>query len=302
MTKKLFILLGPTGIGKTNLSIQIAQYFNCPILSCDSRQFYKEMRIGTAVPSADQLKAVKHFFIGNKSIHDYYNVYQFETEALQLMNELFQQLDALLMVGGSGMYIDVICKGIDDIPDIDPDLRERLIEKYEEEGIESLRFDVKKLDPEYYEKVDLKNKNRMLRAVEVKLQTGKTLTSFRKNKKAERDFEIIKIGLERNREELYDLINQRVDQMMDKGLLEEAKNMHPFKESNALNTVGYKELFEYFEKKISLEKAIELIKRNTRRYAKRQITWFNRDKEIHWFNADDHTEIQKFIASTCDLI
>ncbi len=299
MSKTVIILLGPTGIGKTDLSIQIAKQIDSPILSCDSRQFYKEMKIGTAVPSTGQLKTVKHYFIGNKSVTQYYNVFMFETEAIQLVNDLFKNHNALLMAGGSGMYIDVVCNGLDDIPDIDPELRKEVIRKYEKYGIESLRFDLKKMDPEYYKIVDLKNKNRMLRAIEVKLQTGKTLSSYRKSKKKIRDFNVIKIGLERDRKELYNRINLRVDKMISDGLVKEAKSLLPFRGSNALNTVGYKELFEYFDKKITLEKAVELIKRNSRRYAKRQITWFNKDKDINWFHADDEDRIIDFIKNFC---
>jgi len=297
MKKTLVILLGPTGIGKTDLSIQLAQNLNSPILSCDSRQFYKELKIGTAVPSNEQLKKVKHYFIANKSIHDYYNVFMYETEAIEHIKKLFVEHDVLLMVGGSGMYIDVVSQGIDDIPDIDPQLREEIINKYEDQGIESLRFDLKKLDPEYYEIVDLRNKNRMLRAIEVKLQTGNTLSSYRKNRKASRDFNIVKVGLEMEREDLYHRIDLRVDQMINHGLVDEAKTMLKHRKSNALNTVGYKELFDFFDGNISQEKATELIKRNSRRYAKRQITWFKRDKNIHWFNINDEQGLIKYCTS-----
>lgn len=295
MPKTLVILLGPTGIGKTDLSIDLAKQLNSPILSCDSRQFYKEMKIGTALPSIEQLNEVKHYFIGNKSVNEYYNVFLFETEALTLINDLFKKQNALLMVGGSGMYIDVMCYGIDDIPDIDPDIRKELIQKYEKEGIESLRFDLKKMDPEFYDYVDLRNKNRMLRAIEVKMQTGKTLTGFRKNRKKIREFNILKIGLERDREELYDRINKRVDLMVQDGLVKEARKMMKYRDFNALNAIGYKELFDFFDNKISREKAIELVKRNSRRYAKRQITWFKRNKDIQWFNAKDKNKIIEFV-------
>lgn len=297
MPKTLVIILGPTGIGKTDLSIDLAKQLNSPILSCDSRQFYKEMKIGTALPSIEQLNEVKHYFIGNKSVSEYYNVFLFETEALTLINDLFKKQNALLMVGGSGMYIDVMCYGIDDIPDIDPDLRKELIQKYEKEGIESLRFDLKKMDPEFYDYVDLRNKNRMLRAIEVKMQTGKTLTGFRKNRKKIREFNILKIGLERDREELYDRINKRVDLMVQDGLVKEARKMMKYRDFNALNTVGYKEIFDFFDNKISREKAIELVKRNSRRYAKRQITWFKRNKDIQWFNAKDKNKIIEFVSN-----
>lgn len=297
MPKTLVILLGPTGIGKTDLSIDLAKQLNSPIISCDSRQFYKELKIGTAIPTNEQLNRIKHYFIGNKSVSDYYNVFLFETEAITLINNLFKKQNALLMVGGSGMYVDVICHGIDDIPDIDPELRKDVIVKYEQDGIDNLRFDLKKIDPEYYKSVDLRNKNRMLRAIEVKLQTGKTLSSFRRSRKKNREFNILKIGLERDREELYERINKRVDLMVQDGLIQEAHEMLKYKKFNALNTVGYKELFEFFDDTISQEKAIDLIKRNSRRYAKRQITWFRRDKDIHWFNPQDQNKIIEFVKN-----
>lgn len=297
MPKTLVILLGPTGIGKTDLSIDLAKQLNSPIISCDSRQFYKELKIGTAIPTNEQLNRIKHYFIGNKSVSDYYNVFLFETEAITLINNLFKKQNALLMVGGSGMYVDVICHGIDDIPDIDPELRKDVIVKYEQDGIDNLRFDLKKMDPEYYKSVDLRNKNRMLRAIEVKLQTGKTLSSFRRSRKKNREFNILKIGLERDRKELYERINRRVDLMVQDGLIQEAHEMLKYKKFNALNTVGYKELFEFFDDTISQEKAIDLIKRNSRRYAKRQITWFRRDKDIHWFNPQDQNKIIEFVKN-----
>ena len=295
MKKTLIIILGPTAVGKTGLSINIAKQINTSIISCDSRQFYKELKIGTAPPDKNQLKSVKHYLIGNKSIHNYYNVFQFEHDALSALKSIFNTSDYALMTGGSGMYIDVICKGIDDIPDIDEQLRSELTEKYNIEGIESLRFDLKRLDPEYFKKVDLKNKNRMLRAIEVSIQTGKPYSTFRKNKKAIRDFDIIKIGLYRERAELYNRINRRVDKMFEQGLLDEAGELFKHKHLNALNTVGYKELFDYFEGNISFEKAVELIKRNSRRFAKRQITWFKRDKDIVWFKAEDENLIIEYI-------
>ena len=301
MNKNLIVLLGPTGIGKTDLSIDIAMHFNTDILSSDSRQFYKELRIGTAVPTSLQLKKVKHHFIWNKSIHDYYNVSMYEQEVLQTLEVLFKEKDNAFLVGGSGLYIDAVCKGIDDMPDIDEDLRNSLLERIEKEGVESLRFDLKKLDPESYANIDLKNKNRLLRAVEVCLMTGKPYSSYRNKTAKERDFKLIKIGLRRDREELYERINMRVDMMMEEGLLEEAKSVFEYKNLNALKTVGYRELFGYFEGIHSLEKAIELIKRNSRHYAKRQITWFARDKDIKWFHPDDKNEILKYLSSKIKL-
>ena len=282
-TKTLVVILGPTGIGKTNLSIELAKYYNTEIISSDSRQFYRELKIGTAAPSQDELLQVKHHFIGNISIHDYYNVSMFENQAIEVLNNIFKTKDIAIMVGGSGMYIDAVCGGIDDMPDIDAELRTLLAEKYKTEGIESLRIELKRLDPEYYKKVDLKNYKRILRALEICYQTGKTYTSFHTNTQKQRDFKIVKIGLFMNREKLYERINLRVDLMIKNGLIAEAEKYFPYRELNALNTVGYKELFEYFDKKIPLDEAIRLIKRNTRHYAKRQISWFKRYDNINWF-------------------
>lgn len=295
MPKTLIVLLGPTAVGKTDISISLAKKINTEIISCDSRQFYHELNIGTAKPSPEQLNEVKHHFIGNISIHDYYNVSKFEIEALEKLKTIFNASDYAVMVGGSGLYIDAVCHGIDDLPEIDKELRKQIIERFEKEGLESLRIELKRLDPEYYAIVDLKNKNRMLRAIETTLQTGKTYSSFRTSKKFERDFNIIKIGLNFDREALYEKINLRVDLMVQAGLVEEAKEFFKFKHLNALNTVGYKELFSHFENEYSLEKAIELIKRNTRHYAKKQLTWFGRYDDINWFNPNDFEEILKFL-------
>jgi len=298
MKKTLVVLLGPTGVGKTDLSINIAKYLNTYILSSDSRQFYKELRIGTAVPSAKQLGAVPHYFIHNLSLHDYFNVSMYEQSILKKLKEVFQEKDTAMLVGGSGMYIDVVCNGIDELPDVDPELRAQLQQEYEENGLESIRAKLKLLDPIFYDQVDLMNYKRVLKAVEVCLQTGKPYSSLRTQVKVERDFDIVKIGLNRDREELYERINLRVDQMIDEGLVEEARKVYPHKGINALNTVGYKELFEAFDGNISEEKAIELIKRNSRRYAKRQLTWWGRDKEINWFNPNDEDKIFEFLKET----
>ena len=293
----LIVILGPTGIGKTDLSIEIAQEFNTEIISSDSRQVYKELKIGTAVPTQDQLSKVKHHFIGNKSIYDYYNASMFELEVLDTLKELFRKNNQVVMTGGSGMYINAVCDGIDELPTIDLKLRNDLIKKYEEEGIESLRLQLKILDPISYEKIDLKNPKRILKALEVSIQTGKPYSSFLTELKKERDFNILKIGLQREREELYERINIRVDQMVEEGLIEEAKIYYKDRQLNSLNTVGYKELFECFEGKVTQEKAIELIKRNSRHYAKRQISWFSRDKEIVWFHPEKKENIIEFIKS-----
>ena len=295
--KKLIVISGPTGIGKTDLSIDIALEFNTEIISSDSRQVYKELKIGTAVPSDDQLKKVKHHLIGHKSVYDYYNASMFEVEVLELLNNLFVDHNEVIMTGGSGMYINAVCNGIDELPDIDMEIRNDLIEKHKKEGIESLRMQLKMLDPESYQKIDLKNAKRILKALEVSLQTGKPYSSFLLGNKKERDFEIIKIGLQRDRAELYERINIRVDQMVEEGLVDEAQQFYKDRSLNSLNTVGYKELFEHFDGTITLEKAIELIKRNSRHYAKRQISWFARDKEIVWFNPENFNEIVNFIKS-----
>jgi len=293
--KTLIAIIGPTGIGKTDLSIDIAQRLNTEIISCDSRQVYKELKIGTAVPSETQLQKVKHHFIGNKSISDYYNASMFEVEALDLLEDLFQKYNNVIMTGGSGLYINAVCNGIDDLPTIDQELRKELLQRLKNEGVESLRMQLKMLDPDYYRQADTKNPKRILKALEVSLQTGKPYSSFLTNPKKDRNFRILKIGLQRDRDELYERINLRVDQMIKEGLVEEARSFYKEKHLNSLNTVGYRELFDYFDGSISLEKAIELIKRNSRHYAKRQISWFGRDNEIQWFHPDESEKIIEFI-------
>lgn len=290
--KTLLVLVGPTGIGKTTVGIQLAQHFSTEIISSDSRQLYKELSIGTAVPSLNELKRVKHHFIHSHSIHENYNASRFETEAIVTIERLFNQNNELLLVGGSMLYIDAVCKGIDVMPDADPEIRESLKNKLQNEGIESLRLQLKKLDPDYYAKVDLKNPNRIIHALEICLMTGKTFTSFRTNPKKKRPFTLLKMGLNCDRKILHKRINKRVDLMVEAGLEEEARKVYPFKHLNALNTVGYREWFAYFNGEITRENAIELIKRNSRRYARKQITWFSRDEEINWF--DPH-EIEKII-------
>lgn len=280
--KKLIILLGPTGVGKTELSLQMAEELGTEIISCDSRQMYREMKIGTAAPTEEELKRVPHHFIGHLSIHDYYSCGRFEIDALAKCNELFQSHDTVIMTGGSMLYIDAVCKGIDDIPNIDEELRQSLLERYQNEGIENIRQELKILDPDYYKIVDLQNHKRIIHALEVCIQSGKPYSSFRSESVKKRPFTIEKIGLNRPREVLYDRINKRVDIMMENGLLEEAKSLYPFKGLNALNTVGYKELFNYFDGIWTLDFAIQMIKQNSRRYAKKQLTWFNRDSEITW--------------------
>lgn len=295
MEKTLIILLGPTGVGKTDLSIELARYFDTPILSCDSRQMYREMRIGTAVPEEDQLSVVPHFFIHTLSIHDYYNSWQFEQQALAKIRELHRTQDVVLMVGGSMMYIDAVCKGIDDIPTIDPELREKLMLRYDREGLPAIQVLLKELDPAFYEVVDLNNAKRVLHAVEVCMMAGKPYSSLRTNTPKDRGFRIIRIGLNRDKPELYGRIDKRVDRMLAEGLEEEARSLFPYKGLNPLNTVGYKEFFDYFEGKTDYDEAVRLIKRNSRRYAKKQLSWFRRDTDIRWFLPEEREQILAYI-------
>jgi tRNA dimethylallyltransferase len=298
MKNILIVLLGPTGVGKTDVSIDIAHHFNCEIISADSRQFYREMKIGTAVPSDKQLGEIKHHFMRFISVKDYYSSSLYERDVLKILPSLFEKNNIVLMTGGSGMYIDAVCEGIDDIPDVDQEVREKYSAKYKEEGIEGLRTALKLLDPEHYEKIDLKNPKRILRALEICETTGRPYSSFLKKQKRKRDFEVLKTGLARPREELYKRIKLRVENMVAEGLEEEARRLFDLRYLNALKSVGYREFFDYFEGKISHEKAIELIKRNTRRFAKRQMTWWAKDKEIRWFQAEQTTEIIRFIEET----
>jgi len=297
MKNILIVLLGPTGVGKTDISINLADRFNCEIISADSRQFFSEMKIGTAVPSDDQLNTINHHFIRFKSVEDYYSSSLFERDVINLLPTLFSRNNFVLMSGGSGMYIDAVCSGIDDIPDVDPEVREKYIRRYNEDGIEGLRAALKILDPEHYSKVDLKNHKRIMRALEICETAGRPYSSFLKKNKREREFAIIKIGLERTREDLYNRINLRVDAMIDAGLEEEARNLQKFRNLNAMNCVGYREFFDYFDGKITRDKAIELIKRNSRRYAKRQLTWWGKDKDIKWFKPDQIEEIINLIIN-----
>jgi len=296
MNKTLIILLGPTGIGKTDLSIDIARHFGTEIISCDSRQFFREMSVGTAVPSREQLEKVKHHFIGHLSVKDYYSASSFEKDFLKLSGRLFEIYDLLIMTGGSGLYIDAACGLIDEIPDVDSAVRDKYLRKYIDQGLESIRTDLRLIDPDYYRIVDLKNYKRIIRALEICESTGKPYSYFLKKKGKSRDFNILKIGLNMDRKLLYDRINERVDRMISAGLEDEAGRMLEHREKNALNTVGYKEMFMYFNGDISREKAIELIKRNTRRYARKQLTWWRRDSEIKWFHPSGKEEIIKYIG------
>jgi len=295
MQNILLVLLGPTGVGKTDLAADIALHFGSEIISCDSRQFYREMAIGTSVPPPAVLQKINHHFIGSLSVIDYYSASLFERDVLKLLPTLFADNRIALMTGGSGMYIDAVCTGIDDIPDTDPFIRQKYIAMHKDEGIEGLRSALKLLDPEHYTKVDLRNYKRIMRALEICDTTGLPYSSFMKKQKTERDFSIIKIGLKRDRDDLYSRINSRVDSMIRDGLEKEARSLYDLRHLNALNTVGYKELFQYFEGKITFDKAVELIKRDTRRYAKRQMTWWARDKEIMWFYPEDRIEIIRYI-------
>lgn len=286
----LIVVVGTTAIGKTAKAIELAQHFGCEIISCDSRQFFKEMTIGTAVPSPEELRAAPHHFIQNKSIFDSYNVGDFEKEALEKLDELFQKNQVQVMVGGSGLYVDAVVKGFDDFPEIENTVRENLRAEYEQKGIAFLQEKLKETDPFYYEKLKaenpqtLENPQRMLRYVEVSVGSQRPYSSFLNNKQKQRNFTPIFIGLEADREIIYDRINKRVDIMIANGLLDEARNLYQHKHLNALQTVGYRELFDYFDGKITLEFAIEEIKKNTRRFAKRQLTWFKRNPDILWFN------------------
>ncbi len=291
MQKTLIIVTGPTGIGKTKLGIYIARHFKTEIVSADSRQIFKELSIGTAVPSTEELLMAKHHFIHSHSISENYNASKYENEALPLLDRLFQMHNEVIMVGGSMLYIDAVCKGIDIIPDADPEIREALKIRLVQEGVESLRLQLKKLDPVYYNQVDLKNPARIIHALEICLTTGKPYSSFRTNQIKERPFKIIKTGLNCDREILHQKINLRVDNMVKDGLEEEARGVYPLKHLNALNTVGYREWFAFFDGEISREKAIGLIKRNSRRYARKQITWFGKDPGTKWFEPGQENEI-----------
>jgi tRNA dimethylallyltransferase len=289
--KHLIVLLGPTGVGKTGLSLELAEHFRAPIISSDSRQIYKDLPIGTAAPLPRELARVPHYFIGSLELTDYYSASLFEEEAIDLLSKIYDTNDVVIMSGGSPMYIDAVCKGIDEIPTVDPKLREDLKKRYETEGLDSIRAELKLLDPVFYNQVDLKNHKRVIHALEICLMAGKPYSSLRTNSVRQRPFQIIKIGLKRDREELYERINRRVDQMMEQGLLEEARKVHPLKHLNSLNTVGYKELFKHFDGEWSLDFAIEKIKQNSRIYSRKQMTWFKRDKDIQWFHPEEKEAI-----------
>ncbi|MBQ1973441.1 MAG: tRNA (adenosine(37)-N6)-dimethylallyltransferase MiaA [Paraprevotella sp.] len=302
MNKNLIVLLGPTGVGKTELSLRIAEQFNSPIINADSRQIYAGIPIGTAAPTPEQLARVKHYFVGHLSLSDYYSAAQYESDVLHLLEEeLFPKHDHIVLSGGSMMYIDAVCRGIDDIPTIDNETRQLLLDKYKNEGLESLTQELKLLDPEYYAKVDIKNPKRVIHALEICYMTGRTYTSFRTQSYRKRPFNIIKIGLTRDREELYSRINQRVEDMVQEGLIDEAKSVYPLRHYNSLNTVGYKEMFRYLDGDWTLEFAMEKIKQNSRIYSRKQMTWFRRDEEITWFHPDEGVKISDFIVEKLGL-
>ncbi|RZJ65761.1 MAG: tRNA (adenosine(37)-N6)-dimethylallyltransferase MiaA [Flavobacterium sp.] len=299
--KTLIVVVGPTAIGKTALAIQLAQFYHTEIISADSRQFFKEMNIGTAKPSADELASAPHHFIDSHSITTLFSTGDFEVQSLELMQQLFVKHDKLVMVGGSGLYIDAVCKGLDDLPEIDLNIREELNKKLADDGLEAIKTQLQELDTVYFKKVDQANPQRMIRGLEVVLSTGKTLSSFLTASKKERPFKIIKIALNTDRALLYDRINQRVDLMMEAGLLEEAKGLLPFRKYNALNTVGYSEFFDYFDGKTDLPTAIAMVKQNTRRFAKRQLTWFRRDEQTAWFEPNETEKIIQYIENELKL-
>ena len=293
--KTLIVITGPTAVGKTDLCLDIARHYGVPIINADSRQIYKELLIGTARPTKEQMQLVRHYFVGTLSLEDYYSASLYEQQVMSLLEELFRESDYALLSGGSMMYIDAVCNGIDDIPTIDDATRELMKRKLAEEGLQSLCEELQRLDPEYYEIVDRRNPRRVVHALEICVMTGQTYTSFRKREEKQRPFRIVKIGLNREREQLYDRINRRVDEMMAAGLLEEARQMYPRRELNALNTVGYKELFDFLDGRWPLAEAIERIKGNTRRYARKQLTWYKKDPQIEWFSPEQKEDIIRYI-------
>jgi len=293
--KTLIIITGPTGVGKTEATLRIAEHFNVPVINADSRQIFSEIPIGTAAPTTQQQRRVPHYFVGNHHLEDYYSASLYEQDVLNLINS--QDTSISLLSGGSMMYIDAVCKGIDDIPTIRPEIREEMMQRLELEGLEEMCNLLRKLDPEHWEIVDRKNPRRVLHALEICIQTGKTYTSFRSNTTKERPFNIIKIGLNRDRNELYDRINQRVLNMIDEGMIKEALSVYPKRTLNSLNTVGYKEMFEYLDGLTTLDEAIFKIQSNTRKYARKQLTWYKKDDDLQWFNPDNVEEILKYIST-----
>lgn len=295
MKKNLIVIAGPTAVGKTALSIELAKFYNCPVISADSRQFYKEMSIGTAKPTKEEMQDVPHYFIDNISVHDTYNVGQFEREAIDCIETLFKDHEQLILVGGSGLYINAILNGVDEFEEIPAHIREQLIKDYEEKGLTYLQEELKQKDEVYYNQVDLNNPQRIMRALEVCINSQKPYSSFRTKEKKQRSFDAINILINTDREALYNRINKRVDIMMQNDLLEEVKALYPHKHLNALNTVGYKELFDFIDGKCSLEEAVNLIKQNSRRYAKRQLTWFNHQGDYETFAPTDLEKLKAYL-------
>lgn len=298
----LLVLIGPTGVGKTELSLRLAERYHTCIVSADSRQLYADLKIGTAAPTPEQLARVEHHLVGTLQLADYYSAARYEEEVMNLLPRLFVKHPVVLLTGGSMMYVDAVCKGIDDIPTVDDETRRFLLQRYEEEGLERLCAELKLLDPEYYAEVDLRNPKRVIHALEICYMTGKTYTSFRTRQVKERPFRMVKVGLTRDREELYRRINLRVDQMMADGLLEEALRVYPYRSLNSLNTVGYKELFKYFDGEWTLDFAVEKIKQNSRIYSRKQMTWFKRDADIRWFHPEQEAEITAYLDNVLPLI
>ena len=295
LNKTVIIVCGPTAVGKTSVAISLAKHFNTEIISADSRQCFKELKIGVARPSEEELREVPHYFIASHSISENVNAVIFEQYALQKVNELFQKHDQVIMVGGTGLYITAFCEGLDEIPSIDDSIRKDITENYELNGLLWLQDEVKMKDPKFFAAGEMKNPQRMMRALEVIESTGKSILDFRKNEKAKRDFKIVKIGLELPKEELHNNINTRVDKMIDQGLIEEVRSLISYRHFNALQTVGYSEIFQYIDGKTSLDKAIEAIKTNTRQYAKRQMTWFRKDKKIKWFLPKEINQMDVYV-------
>lgn len=293
--KTLFVIVGPTGVGKTSLCLKVAEHLNTVIINADSRQVFKEIPVGTAAPTKDERKSIRHFFVGNLHINEYYNASKYEQDVLKLLNILFKYKDNVIMSGGSMMYVDAVCKGIDDIPSVDDNIRKTLQERFDKEGLSGISKELALLDPDYYAIVDKNNHKRIIHALEICLSTGKPYSSFRKDTTKERPFRIIKIGLNMDRQRLYERIDLRVEQMIHDGLIQEALNVYEYKDLNALNTVGYKETFEYLDGLCTLENAIFRIKSNTHKYCRKQLTWFRRDPNIHWFSPDNIEEIINYI-------
>lgn len=295
----LLVIIGPTGVGKTDVCMALARHFNIPVINADSRQMFAQLPIGTAAPTAEQQKAVRHYFVGNLPLDAYYSAAMYENDVMSLLDSYYKEGNTVaLMSGGSMMYLDAVCHGIDDIPTVDAETRRHVMDMYNEKGLEPMLEKLEKLDPQYFATVDRQNPKRVIHALEICLMTGCTYTSFRKNERKQRPFRIVRIGLIRPREELYDRINRRVLAMQRQGLEEEARKVYPYRHLNALNTVGYKEMFEYFDGKMSLDEAIERIQGNTRKYCRKQLTWFKRDESIRWFNPDNIEEIIKYAANT----